>query len=687
LQVGGPVVAGSYIEPFLEHLDKKNYLTGEKGTQVDFLSFHSYGSVFEKVISKIDEIHRTAGKIKKQHQKLPFIVSEFSPSPYDPPWYVSQYPALWLIATVDAVFNYADQNHAPEFLPKAMIYWTAPVIKDFGQHHIEKKTDGLATTLGNRLFKLPIFNAYEMLGWLSDERVAVQNSNPFPDYKENLGNEFINLINAIATRSDSTFELLVYQFTENDAFSKNQKEYQISLTLDNIPKQKYYLKKYALNNHEGNVYTTWLGMNSPMIPNKNQIEILDRSDDLTLSTPPYQPKIVAGKYSEEILLQTNEAILFVFSKQSDNIAPLSPSAIVKKNVGTNSVYVEWREPGTARDGDSAEGYEVYQNQQWVARTSQNKFSSEKLLDNTSYQYQVYALDDQGNKSKNPLQFTIQTQPDNVAPKLVEMAIHNLNTIDFQFNEPLDERTVTSVENYQLSNCIEINSVELGQDGRTIQMKTTPHTKGEKYTLTIHTLRDRARQPNEIQDYHFDYDFVLKYEDRFDFDNLNSYIWQHVWEEGGVGSYKYDKAGKRLVVLTGDDIGEGFSHTLPESDRGVFNIDFQPITNYPTGGKLIIRLKQSDDAYFQVEKTFRYGPGYIKKVVRGMTVDSTACKFEFQQGKRYKVAVHFSPNNATISGFSETTQIDNNNFPIQVNEFEIELLQQDAYFDNIYYESK
>lgn len=687
LQVGGPVVAGSYIELFLEHLDENNYVTGKKGTPVDFLSFHSYGSVFEKVISKIDEIYRTAGKIKKEHQKLPFIVSEFSPSPYDPPWYVSRYPALWLIATVDAIFNYADQNQKSELLPKMMVYWTAPVIKDFGQHNVEKKTDGLATTLGNSLFKLPVFNAFEMLGYLSNERVTVHSSVSFPDYKKNLNNEFIHLLNAIATRSDSTYEVLVYQFTENDAFSKKQQEYHINLKLDNIPDRKIYLKKYAINDHEANVYTTWKQMNSPLVATNNQFEILDQNDDLILSTPAYQPEINTGRYLEELTLQTNEAILFVFSNKSDNLAPVPPSRIVKKNVATNSVYFEWQTPGVASDGDIAVGYEIYQDQQLVARTFQSTFSAENLLDNTTYQYQIYSLDKQGNKSEQPLNFAIKTESDNTPPQLVELDIHNLMTLDVKFNEALDERAAVNIKNYQLTNGIEIKSVSLNQDGKTLRLKTTPHQKGEKYNLIIHTLRDRAQQPNEIHNYQFEYNFLLKYEDQFDFDNLNSYIWKHVWEEGGIGNYKYDPAGKRLKVITGDDIGEGFTHTLPESDRGVFNIDFQPIKNYPTGGRLIIRLKQAEDTYYQIEKTHGYGPGYIKKVIGGLTVDSTSCILEFEQRQHYRVAVSFSPDHTMLSAFSETTKIDINNYPIHVGEFEVVLLQQDAYFDNIYYESR
>ncbi|MCI0495678.1 hypothetical protein L0Z72_11805, partial [candidate division KSB1 bacterium] len=75
LRVGGPAVAGSFIEPFLEHIDEKNYVTGKKGTVVDFISFHTYGSVFEKVINKIHDIHSIAGKIKGEYQQIPLVIS------------------------------------------------------------------------------------------------------------------------------------------------------------------------------------------------------------------------------------------------------------------------------------------------------------------------------------------------------------------------------------------------------------------------------------------------------------------------------------------------------------------------------------------------------------------------------------------------------------------------------------
>ncbi len=688
LRVGGPAVAGSFIEPFLEHIDEKNYVTGKKGTVVDFISFHTYGSVFEKVINKIHDIHSIAGKIKGEYQQIPLVISEFSPSPYDLPWYITRYPALWLIATVDAIFNYADQKGRPGFLPEMMIYWTSPVIKDFGKDPVQTKTDGLATTLGSasHLLKLPVFNAYEMLGYLSDERVVVNNSIAFPNFQKNLDNEFINLLNAIATKSDSSSEILLYQFTENDAFSKDVKEYMVNLRVENIPDDNFYLRKYMIGESEGNAYTAWQQLNGPLDPGESQLMILDQKDDLKLLTPAYQPEFQMGNFTEQIKIQTNEAILLVFSKGTDKIMPLPVTKFVKKQAGMTDVSLEWQSPEPAKDGDRAAGYEIYQNGKLVSRTFDPFYSSRSLTDNTQYQYQIFSLDDEGNRSAQPMSVTIKTNLDNVPPKLSSLEIQNLNTLRFKFSEPLDLVTATDIQNYRCAEGIEIKSVSLNQGNTEVELVTTQHQKGEKYSLIIHRLRDRAQKSNEVNDYRIEYDFILKFQDKFDSENLNAYIWEHIWEEGGVGSCQYDAQSKRMKVITGDDVGERFSRSLPELDQGNFKVDFAPIQNYPTGGRLIMRLKQNDDTYYEVQKTHGFGAGYLKKVIQGMTVDSTACWDEFEQGVDYNVKIDFFPVETTLSGFSKPAKINRNTVPIHVKEFEIELLQQDAYFDNIDYRS-
>ncbi len=687
LRVGGPAVAGSYIEPFLKHLERPNYVGGTKGTPVDFLSFHSYGSVFEKVINKIDEIHRTAGRIKKEYQRLPYIVSEFSPSPYDPPWYVTQYPALWLVATVDAIFNYADQRQEPTALPQMMIYWTSPVIRDFGQNGIDKETDGLATSLGGSVFKLPIFNAFEMLGYLSDERVAVNNSVPFPDYRKNLGNEFSNLLNAIATKSDSSFEVLIYQFTENDPFNRHAKDYEVTLTIQHIPDQNYAVRTFRLGEKDANCYQAWRQLDSPLRPTSQELEILDASDDLSLIAPVYRPTIAAGNFNEKIKMQSNEALLLVFSKQRDKVAPNAPGRFVTTRVNTHSVYMQWQPPAPARDGDSAAGYEVYMDQRLIARTFQPSYSSEQLQDDTRYHFQIYALDKAGNRSTDALDWVVTTMTDTRPPALMSITFADPGNLTLEFDEPVDTVSGLRRDNYQIETEIAIRSVTADPSGMKLTVMTSPHQLGHNYTLTMRKLSDRARQPNRIDNFQIRYQFVLKFEDQFDSDNLKAYSWQRLWDEGGIGSYQYDATGKRLLMTTGDDVGEAFGRALPASEQGTFRFDFLPIRSYPSGGRLILKLKQDQDNYYQIEKTQGYGPGYLKKVIDGATVDSISCVKEYRQGQSYRLQIVFSPERLSLSGVNETVPLVNNNDPIKVQWFEIQLWQQDAYFDNILYESR
>ena len=687
LQVGGPVVAGSYIQPFLKHLADKND-ENKQGTTADFLSFHSYGSVFSSVIKKIDEVHRIMGKIAKKDQQLPIIVSEYSPHPYRQAWYVSRYPALWFIATVDAVFAYADQNNKPNFLPRLMIYWTSPVVRDFGEHQVEKNTDGFATTLGarNTILKLPIFNAYQMLGYLSDHRVSVSSSFPFPDYHDNLENEFINLLNVVATRSDTSFETLVYRFKENDAFSQSKESHRVHLKIENIPGNDFYLKKYAIDGQNSNVFTAWRSLNSPMNPTEQQWEILDESDDLKLLEPAHKVDISAEEYEEDLILNVNQAILFVFNRQTDRIPPQSPGRLIKKQVSTNSVYLQWQPSKQAMDGDVPVGYAIYQNMVPIQRVFTNSLNINNLRDDTNYDYQIYSLDEQGNKSETPISLSLKTRRDDVSLKLIDFNIIDVTTLELKFNKILDKTSASDILNYRLDNGVEVKSVILNEVQQTIRLMTTPHQVGENYTVTIGSLRDQARQPNELKNYQRNYEFQLVFKDKLDSNSRDMYICKNIWDEGGIGQLQYDPIGKRLKLLTGDDVGERFSHNLPATNQGVFQVEFQPLKKYPEGGKLILRLKQDEGNYYQVENRNGYQPGYIKKVVQNVTVDSTSFAQEYHQGLKYEIAVKFAPGNTVVTGFPGSVIIEQNDYPIQVKQFDIELIQQDGYFDNIYYQS-
>jgi hypothetical protein len=202
-----------------------------------------------------------------------------------------------------------------------------------------------------------------------------------------------------------------------------------------------------------------------------------------------------------------------------------------------------------------------------------------------------------------------------------------------------------------------------------------------------------------------------YHDDFSADTRDSYDTEEVYLIPGPlpsPQFNYDSAGKRLQVITEDDVGLKFSKSLPASDNGVFSLDFYPIKTYPDGGGVWVRLMDDQNsgncregncyelAVFEWRDPDNPGdaldiPG-LTKYVGGVAVDNvlmnrTSYKSQASPSE-YHVIITFSPDNTVVEwatnvqGFSEIVWLDEDPSPINVSKFEIQTNQQDAYYDNI-----
>ncbi|HKQ36657.1 MAG TPA: Ig-like domain-containing protein, partial [Verrucomicrobiae bacterium] len=71
-------------------------------------------------------------------------------------------------------------------------------------------------------------------------------------------------------------------------------------------------------------------------------------------------------------------------------------------------------------------------------------------------------------------------------------------IRLTMNEPVDPATATVLENYQLSDSIDLSGVQLSADGRVITLlPLTRLATGVTYTVTIANVKDRALTPNAM----------------------------------------------------------------------------------------------------------------------------------------------------------------------------------------------
>ena len=175
-----------------------------------------------------------------------------------------------------------------------------------------------------------------------------------------------------------------------------------------------------------------------------------------------------------------------------------------------------------------------------------------------------------------------------------------------------------------------------------------------------------------------------FSDDFQVDTTSEYVVTDTWTQGGKGRFLYDAAGQRAQVLTGSDIGLQISRTLPSLKKGTFSVDFRPTKKHSDGGRVVLRLKQDNSNFYKIVNSDGQGPGGIKKVVNGQLVELASFKAGYSQNMAYTITVSFSPGATTVEAFGRMLVIQSNTARLWVNSFEINLKQQDAYYDNIDY---
>ena len=175
-----------------------------------------------------------------------------------------------------------------------------------------------------------------------------------------------------------------------------------------------------------------------------------------------------------------------------------------------------------------------------------------------------------------------------------------------------------------------------------------------------------------------------FSDDFQADTTDEYAVTDTWTQGGKGEFLYDAEGERARVLTGNGIGLKISHTLPSLKKGTFSVDFRPTKRYSDGGRIVLWLKQDDSNFYKIVNSDGQGPGSIKKVVNGQLVELASFKAGYSQNMAYTITVSFSPRATTVEAFGQMLVIKSNTDRLWVNSFEINLKQQDAYYDNIDY---
>jgi xylan 1,4-beta-xylosidase len=336
LRVGGPGTtnpiqgqrAAEFLDTFLDHcINGTNASTGERGTPLDFVSFHVKGGGYradlrprgqtppsrKQILSHLQVGYEIIAKYPELAQRE-CILSEIDPDgwaaggAWDNPALnfrnTAYYPSF-VAATFDRVTRFGRQYQ----WDVRLLSWAFLFV---GERCFE----------GTRAFSTQgidkaIFNLFRMYSKLGAQEVWFESSgakNPL-SYSDTCGRGEAADISGFATLSDKSVSILIYHHHDVwDAVG----EVEIALEAEKLPFQnEVVVTHYRIDSEHSNAYGEWVRQGQPMYPTPKQRRAIRARSGLELLEPPQQATLSEGKLSLKFRLPVHGVSLVSVSTGSD----------------------------------------------------------------------------------------------------------------------------------------------------------------------------------------------------------------------------------------------------------------------------------------------------------------------------------------------------------------------------------
>ena len=344
LRVGGPDSAwadSGMLETFLEHCDSgTNYATGGTGSRLDFISFHAKGTGKRggKVLPPdFDQIARRdllkgVSVIREfpRYRDLPLLLNEWDIDVWSPggihdlPGFSfrnTSYFPVFLIRTVKEMLDLCDRE---EINVELITQWTFY----FHGFRCFEGTRSLVDPMGIRK---PLFNGFELLARLGDERLPVTTDDTAKDIApgqeagmscrrrprdaadaEALGPEMCiqpyPQIDGMATRDSGGIQVLVWnQIVDVESISPRR----VRIKVDGLDGyNSVRVTEYRVGPRHSNAHTIWQQLGCPDYPDEEQIAAMRERERLEAIRTDVPIPVRNGVLELETTLPTHAASLF-----------------------------------------------------------------------------------------------------------------------------------------------------------------------------------------------------------------------------------------------------------------------------------------------------------------------------------------------------------------------------------------
>ena len=274
-RVGGPDVAGhggKFMENFLQHcVSGVNYATGERGTPVDFLSFHAKGSprfvdnhVRLGIAAQLGGIDKGFSMIAAvpELKSKPIVIGESDPDGCA----ACQGPQLgYRLGTMYSSYTAASFARKYALADKHGVNLEGALTWAF--EFEDQPFFAGQRVLASNAIDLPVLNVFRMFSKMGGQRVATTSSSETPlpvIIKE--GVRGTPDIAALAALEPHKLAVLVWYYHDDDLPGPDAA---VQLALEHLPAAAAdaRLAHYRIDESHSNAYTIWKQIGSPTAPN------------------------------------------------------------------------------------------------------------------------------------------------------------------------------------------------------------------------------------------------------------------------------------------------------------------------------------------------------------------------------------------------------------------------------------
>lgn len=322
-KVGGPTTtdprnegAANFLREFLRHcLEGTNYVTGQKGSPLDYITFHAKGApkavdghIQMGIKVQLENIAKGFEIVASfpQFKNLPIIIGESDPegcaactganfgyrngtmySSYQAAAFAKTYELadlynVNLIGAVTWAFEFEDMP------------WFAG-FRDLSTNGVNK----------------PVLNIYRMFGMMSGTRVNVSGGKYDLKTMTDKGvRETYADINAFASKDKNSVAVMVWNYHDDDVSVAPS---DVELVISGLPATNILVHEYRIDKENSNSFEVWKKMGSPQNPTPEQIAELEKSGHLKLYTSPEWIKANSDKTVKKIELPRQGVSLLKFS--------------------------------------------------------------------------------------------------------------------------------------------------------------------------------------------------------------------------------------------------------------------------------------------------------------------------------------------------------------------------------------